>query len=62
MEGAFHFAGDRRSGVVEKALQGEVMSQRVPPNAGRWFCSSLLIVIPAKAGIHLFCLCFLFAD
>ncbi|MCY3823312.1 MAG: hypothetical protein OXG62_05530 [Nitrospinae bacterium] len=42
-----------QDGVVEKVRKGEMMSQRVPPNAGWWFCSSLLIVIPAKAGIHL---------
>ena len=35
------------TGVVEKVLQGEVMSQRAPPDVERWFCSSLLIVIPA---------------
>ena len=28
------------------------MPQRAPPNAGRGFCSSLLIVIPAHAGIQ----------
>ena len=44
----------------EKVLQGEVMSQRVPPSAGRWFCSSLLIVIPAHAGIQGFAFVFSF--
>ena len=28
------------------------MPQRAPSNAARWFCSLLLIVIPAQAGIH----------
>ena len=47
MGGAFHFAGGRRSGVVEKVLRG-MTSQRTPFNAGRWFCSSLLTVIPVS--------------
>ena len=38
-------------GAVEKS-SGGMMSQRAPSSVGRWFCSSLLIVIPAKAGIH----------
>ena len=48
-----HTGGPDRGGAVEKALQGEVMSRRAPPNAGWRFCASLLIVIPAKAGIRL---------
>ena len=30
-----------------------MMPRRAPSNAESWVCSSLLIVIPAKAGIHL---------
>jgi len=48
------------SGAVEKALEWEMMSQRATPNAGRRFCSSFLIVIPAYAGIQGLCLCFFY--
>ena len=37
-------------GLLKKSSGGMMPKER-RPNGGRWFCSSLLIVIPAKAGM-----------